>query len=100
MGNGLLAFLAGIALGALFFGGLWETVRRLPGAGNPLRRMTLSFLLRLTAALAAFAVMARGGWVTLAAAVAGFILAREILVRKLGHTSYGILGGTHGNRSH
>lgn len=101
MGDSMLSFLAGIALGGVFFGGLWETIRRLPGAGNPFRRMTVSFLLRVCVALAGFIAISRGGWVPLAAALAGFVLAREILVRKLGHTSYGLFGGTmHGNRSH
>jgi len=94
MGAVMLAFLTGIAIGAIYFAGLWETVRGLPDAKRPVRRMALSFALRAALALAGFWLVLQGGWESLAAAMVGFLAMREILLRRLGNTSYGITGGT------
>lgn len=94
MGTVMLAFLAGIALGGIYFAGLWRTVRSLPDAEKPARRMAASFALRAALALAGFWLVLQGGWESLAAAMVGFLAMREILLRRLGNTSYGITGGT------
>jgi len=97
----MLSFLTGIAIGGIYFAGLWETVRRLPDAKRPVRRMTLSFALRAALALAGFRLVLQGGWESLAAAILGFLAMREILLRRIGNTSYGIMGGTaDGSRGH
>ena len=80
----LLAFSAGMALGALHFTGLWLTVRRLPDAGAPLGLLLASFLARTAAAAAGLALVMDGRWERLVAALAGFIVTREILVRLIG----------------
>ena len=90
----MLSFLAGIVIGGVYFGGLWATVRGLPDAGKPFRRLGLSFALRAALALAGFWLVLQGGWESLAAAMVGFLAMREILLRRLGNTSYGITGGT------
>lgn len=101
MGTVMLSFLTGIAIGGIYFAGLWETVRRLPDAKKPIRRMALSFALRAAMALAGFWVVLQGGWVGLVAAMAGFLTMREILLRRLGGPSAGRMGGAvHGNRGH
>jgi F1F0 ATPase subunit 2 len=77
----LLALLAGVALGALFFGGLWLTVRK----GLSSQRLVLWFLggllLRMGIALVGFYVVADGHWERLLACLSGFILARIAVTR-------------------
>jgi F1F0 ATPase subunit 2 len=83
----LLIFVMGMVLGTLYFAGLWHTVRRLPDAGQPLRILFWSFLLRAAVAMAGFFLVMNGRWDQLIAALGGFILAREILVRRLGRNA-------------
>lgn len=101
MGAVMLSFLTGIAIGGVYFAGLWETVRKLPEAEKPIRRMVLSFVLRATLAVACFTLVMQGGWECLAAAMLGFLTIREILLRSLGKKPCGLIGGTgYGNRCH
>jgi len=84
------AFMAGLLLGVLFFWGLWITVHRLDRAPHPARRMLASYVLRFALVLAAFYFLVRyGDWQQLLAAVAGFTLARIIVV----HTKMPHRGG-------
>jgi F1F0 ATPase subunit 2 len=78
------SFLAGGALGAVYFYGLFLTVRRLPGARRPALLMMGSFLGRTAVVLAGLYLVMGGGVWFLAAAVAGFLIARVVLVKKLG----------------
>jgi F1F0 ATPase subunit 2 len=72
----LLASLAGLVLGAIFFGGLWLTVQR----GLSSQRLVLWFLggllLRMGIALAGFYFVADGHWERLPACLSGFLVAR------------------------
>jgi len=67
---------AGAFLGALFYGGLWWTVRR----GVSSRRAALWFLgslvLRMSVALAGFYLVANGNWQRLLVCLLGFAMAR------------------------
>lgn len=76
----LLALGEGFLLGALFFSGLWITVRLLPGTSRPLLLMLGSSLIRVLAALSLLFWIAAGDWQRLATAVLGFLLARTLLV--------------------
>lgn len=73
--------LAGIVLGAFFFGGLWWTVRK----GLSSRRVALwflgSMLLRTSVVLLGFYFVSGGNWQRLLAALLGFVLARLIVMR-------------------
>lgn len=80
----LTVFALGMALGALYFAGLWHTLNRLPEAGAPLRLLLMSFLIRASAAVAGLGLAMDGRPDRLMAALAGFIVMREILVRRLG----------------
>ncbi|MCE5263072.1 MAG: ATP synthase subunit I [Deltaproteobacteria bacterium] len=82
----LLIFMLGTALGTVYFAGLWYTVRRLPNRRVPLMSLLWSYLLRVSMAMAGFGLAMQGGWDQLIAALAGFILIREILVRRLGRS--------------
>jgi F1F0 ATPase subunit 2 len=68
-------FIAGLVLGAIFYGGLWGTIRRLPAKGAGLW-LAGSFLVRTMLALAGFYTIARGMWYGAAACLAGFLVAR------------------------
>jgi F1F0 ATPase subunit 2 len=75
-----LGFMAGSALGAVFYGGLWWTVRRLSGrALGPW--LVGSFVLRAMIVLAGFFLVARGPWCGVAACCASFLAARVAVSR-------------------
>lgn len=81
----IVAFTAGLALGALYFMALWQTVQRLPSEKSPARLMLTSFILRMVLVMAGFyLVMGEGHWERLASAVLGFFIIRKILTYRLG----------------
>ena len=75
-----LAGLAGAALGAVFFGGLWWTVRRGVSAANPALWFLASGVLRMSIVVAGFYLVGGGQWRRLVAALVGFILARLVVL--------------------
>lgn len=77
----LLAGLAGAALGGFFFGGLWWTVRRTLQSDRSLAWHFVGFLLRTAITLAGFYLVGAGQWQRLAACLAGFIVARALVLR-------------------
>ncbi len=76
----LLAWVAGGALGAIFFGGLWWTVRRSITSPRPALWFLGSMLLRMSIALAGFYIVARGQWERLLVCLLGFVMARLVVV--------------------
>ena len=78
-----LAFVlvAGALLGAMFYGGLWWTVRR----GVSSKRVALwflgSLLLRMGVALAGFYLVSDGHWERLLACLLGFVMSRLAVTR-------------------
>ena len=77
----LAGALAGLALGVLFFRGLAATARLYVTGG--VRRAVPLYLLRLAAATAGFTIAALwGGAEALLAMLAGFQLARSLVVRR------------------
>lgn len=80
----LLTMTAGAGAGALYFGGLWWTVRRLPGTRRPARWSLASFLLRAAAVMAIFYALADGNPVHWILLLTGFTLARLVLLRRIG----------------
>ena len=84
----LLASLsAGTVLGILYFRGLWKTVLRLPDFRNPARSVSLSFAARAILVVTGFFLIMQGRTDRLAAALAGFLIARQILIHRLGKFS-------------
>jgi F1F0 ATPase subunit 2 len=75
------ALAAGVLLGAMFYGGLWWTVRR----GVSSKRVALwflgSLLLRMGVALAGFYFVAGGHWQRLLLCLLGFVMARVAVTR-------------------
>jgi F1F0 ATPase subunit 2 len=75
----LLSLLAGLLLGAIFFGGLWWTIRRGVSSRQPAVLFFSSLLLRMGIALAGFYTVARGDWRRTLSCLVGFILARILV---------------------
>jgi F1F0 ATPase subunit 2 len=75
------ALLAGGALGAVFFGGLWWTVQRGAASSTPTRWFIGSFLLRTATVLAGFYAVGAGQPARLLLCLLGFLLARAIVLR-------------------
>ncbi|MBN2700184.1 MAG: ATP synthase subunit I, partial [Methylothermaceae bacterium] len=75
--------LAGAALGILFYGGLWITVRRLPQIHRPALWMTTSFILRMAGVVGGFYLLMAGDWRRLAALLLGFVPVRLGLLKCL-----------------
>jgi F1F0 ATPase subunit 2 len=80
----LLAFVAGVVLGLFYYGGLWLTIQRLPQSSRPGMLTAVSLFLRLGLVLVAFYLVMGGSWERLLACLAGFLLARVLLVRRCG----------------
>jgi F1F0 ATPase subunit 2 len=78
-----LGLLAGAMLGAVFFGGLWWTVRKGVRSENPALWFLGSLLLRTGLVLGGFYVGLQGHWSRFAMCVVGFIIARVVIVRWL-----------------
>ena len=72
------AFALGAAVGGLYFGGLWLTVRRLATARHPKKLLVISYGLRLSLLLAAFYPLAQQGAAAVAAAMVGLLLSRHL----------------------
>jgi len=77
----VLALLAGASLGAIFFGGLWWTVRRVLSSSRPAMLFAVSLLLRTLIALAGFYLVSRGDWRRLVVCLLGFFLSRILVTR-------------------
>jgi F1F0 ATPase subunit 2 len=79
----LVAGAAGAVLGAIYFGGLWFTVRRLPTARRPVLCWAASFAVRAFVTALGLYWATAGQGERMAAALAGLLLVRVILVRAL-----------------
>ena len=80
----VLAWVAGGALGAMFFGGLWWTVQKALSSKRPALWCFGSLLLRMCLTLAGFYYVAGGHWQRLLACLLGFVIARLIVTRLTG----------------
>lgn len=78
----LLVLAIGMSLGAVFFGGLLLTVRRLTASPNPARLLYQSMALRLGIALTGFYLVMNGQGGRLAVAVLGFLIVRELIAQR------------------
>jgi F1F0 ATPase subunit 2 len=77
----IFALLAGMLLGAIFFGGLWWTVLKGLSAKQPALWFSVSLLLRTGITLAGFYFVADSDWKRFLAILIGFIIARFIVTR-------------------
>ena len=72
----VIAVLAGVALGLVFYAGLWWTVRRAATFRRPGLSVLTSLLLRMSVTLGGFYLVAGDDWARLLLCLAGFVLAR------------------------
>lgn len=77
--NLALAGLAGVALGAAFFGGLWWTIRRGLASTQPALWFLGSLLVRTAVAAGGFYLVGGGQWTRLLACLLGFVAARAVV---------------------
>jgi F1F0 ATPase subunit 2 len=79
----VLSFAAGAVLGAAYLYALWFSVQRLSQARRPGAWLISGAGLRTVAVVGAFYLVMDGRWERLLACLAGFVLVRLILLRKL-----------------
>jgi F1F0 ATPase subunit 2 len=75
-----LAWVAGLLLGAIFYGGLWWTVRKGVTSKQPALWFIISMPLRMGIALAGFYYVSGGHWQRLLMCLGGFIMARLVVI--------------------
>ena len=76
----ILAGVAGLFLGAIFFGGLWWTVRKGVSSPRPALWFLGSLLLRMSVVLAGFYFVGGGQWQRLVGCLVGFVVARFLVL--------------------
>ena len=72
----VLASIAGLLLGAIFFGGLYLTVRKGISSQSPALWFFGSLVVRMGIALAGFYFVSDGSWQRMVACILGFVVAR------------------------
>jgi F1F0 ATPase subunit 2 len=75
----ILTCAMGTALGGMFFGGLWWTIRRAVTSPQPALWIFSSLLLRMSIALSGFYVLSGDQWERFIACLIGFAMARLIV---------------------
>jgi F1F0 ATPase subunit 2 len=75
------ALVTGMLLGAMFFGGLWWTVRKGVSSARPALWFFGSLLLRTSMTLVGFYLVSDGHWERLLVCLLGFTIARLIATR-------------------
>jgi len=73
----------GLLLGLVYFGGLWLTVRRLTTGKHQAIVMLGSFVIRNALMVIGFFPVIRQGWQTTLICLAGIIIVRFILIRRI-----------------
>ena len=76
-----LTLSVGVLLGAIFFGGLWWTVRKGVSSEQPVFWFFSSLLLRMSIALSGFYLVSCGHWERLLLCLAGFVTGRLLVTR-------------------
>ena len=77
----IIALPVGLALGAIFYGGLWWTVRKLHASKSPAMLFLGSLLVRMAILLLGIYAVGMGHWERMVVAVVGVMLARFIVLR-------------------
>jgi F1F0 ATPase subunit 2 len=77
----ILSMVAGLGLGAVFYGGLWWTVRRGLTSPSPALWFIGSLLLRTGLTLGGFYLVSDGQWQRLLFCLLGFVIARPVVTR-------------------
>ena len=75
----IAAFITGILLGGIFFGGLWWTIQKGLSATNPALWFISSLILRVAITVSGFYFIAAGNWQKLVVCLVGFIITRFLI---------------------
>ena len=78
----LLALAGGIILGLMYFGGLWWTIQQSGRQDQTLLLFAGSFIIRLALVIGGFYLISGGQVDRLAVALVGFIIARQIWIKR------------------
>lgn len=79
-GSGMLGFVTGW----IYFTALWESIRsRTAISAHSIRRWDANPILRFTLVVLSFSVVMLGGPGSLLASLCGFLIARNLLIRKI-----------------
>ena len=77
----VLAFMGGLVLGTLFFGGLWLTMKKVFTSKMPGLFFSGSFLIRAAITMIGFYYISMAHWQRLLICVLGFVVARFLVMR-------------------
>jgi F1F0 ATPase subunit 2 len=77
----VLALVLGLALGIVFFGGLWLTVKKTVAAKMPALWILGSFIFRVGITMIGFYYVSMGNWQRLIICLLGFTVSRYIVIR-------------------
>lgn len=77
----MLALAEGVLLGAMFFGGLWWTVRKGVSSQRPALWFFGSLMLRMSMVLTGLYLISGGRWEQLLVCLFGLTMARSIVTR-------------------
>ncbi|WP_167752453.1 ATP synthase subunit I [Thiorhodococcus mannitoliphagus] len=77
----VLSGVAGLGLGAMFFGGLWWTLRKSLASTKPALWLLGSLLVRMSLLLVGLYLVSGGHWERLLAGLVGVIGARFVVLR-------------------
>ena len=76
-----VAFICGLPLGVLYFGGLWWTIGRAVASNSPAVWFLGSLLVRTIGVMAAFYWVSQGDWRRALSCLLGFLMARTAIQR-------------------
>ena len=76
----LISFAAGMALGIVFFGGLWLTVKRAISSKRPAFWFIASLLVRSALVMGGFYLAAGQHWQRLLVSLCGFVVSRIVIL--------------------
>lgn len=79
----VVAALAGILFGVVYFGGLWLTIQKLGQMDRPILLLMGSFIVRLGLVLVGFYLVSNGRLELLAVSLVTFFLTRFYFIRKI-----------------
>lgn len=79
----LLALVAGLGLGLIYFGGLWLTVQQLGSTRSPTLLFAVSFVVRTALIVGGMYLVMDNSWQRMLACLAGFIIVRQVMLSRL-----------------
>lgn len=79
----LLTGITGLALGTIFFWGLWWTIRRGVSSPQPFAWFFGGLVIRMSIVLVGFYFVSNGHWERLLVCLLGFVAARIVVTQKI-----------------